>query len=87
MHSIFLHAPSFGGYNAVGPRGTRSILAKIPVSVGYGGLVQWHAAGAFHEGMECGVQALNILRFELRDVHGRLLDLRGTSWSMTLLIA
>ena len=87
VHSIYLHAPSFGAYSAVGPRGTRSILAKVPVGVGYGGLVQYHASGGLHEGMQCGVQALNILRFELRDVHGRLLDLRGTSWSMTLLLA
>ena len=84
-HSIYVHSPSFGGYNAVGPKAMRTILAKIPVTVGYGGVVHWQSSGGVHEGMECGVQGLNVLNFELRDVHGEYLDLRGTSWSMTLL--
>jgi hypothetical protein len=86
-HSIFVHSPSFGNYNTVGPGGVRTALCKIPVEVGYGGLVRWSTGGSSFDYIECGVRSLHLLRLELRDADGNLLDLQGTAFSMTLLFS
>ena len=39
VHSLYIHSSSFAAYNSLGPRGVRTIVAKVPVSVVYGGLV------------------------------------------------
>ena len=85
--NIFLHSPSFGNYQAVGPRGVRTAIAKIPCDTGYGGLVRWQSSGSDHDYVECGVRSLRLLRLELRDADGVLLDLQGTAWSCTLLFS
>jgi hypothetical protein len=85
VHSLYIHSPSFAAYNSLGPRGVRSIVAKIPVSVGYGGLVTWLGTGSEHDYIEVGVSALTSLKLELRDAAGELLNLNNTHWSCTLL--
>jgi len=86
-HNIFVHSPSFGNYNAVAPGGIRTCLCKIPVDTGYGGLVRWSTSGSEYDYIECGVRSLHTLRLELRDGEGQLLDLAGTSFSLTLLFS
>jgi len=85
-HSIYLHS-DFGNHNCVSPTGERNVLAKIPVSVGYGGVVQAQMSGSGHDYIEAGTHALNSVRLTLHDAAGRPLDLKGTSWSCTLIFA
>ena len=87
VHSIFVHSPSFGNYNTVAPGGVRTALCKIPVEVGYGGLVRWSTGGSSFDYIECGVRSIHLLRLELKDADGNLLDLQGTSFSLTLLFS
>ena len=82
-HSIYMHS-SFGNHNGVSPTGVRSVLAKIPVTVGYGGLIQAQMSGSEHDFVEAGTHALSTLKLTLHDAAGRELDLKGTSWSCTL---
>ena len=86
VHSIYMHS-DFGNHNCVSPTGARSVLAKLPVSVGYGGLVQAQMSGSEHDYIEAGTHALSSVRLSLHDAAGRLLDLKGTSWSCTLIFA
>ena len=44
-HSIFIHAPGCGAANTIGVTGSRNILAKIPVDVGYSQAVHWYTSG------------------------------------------
>jgi hypothetical protein len=76
-----VHSPSFGNYNTVSPDGSRTVLCKIPVEVGYGGLVRWSTGGSSYDFIECGVRSLQLLRLELRDADGIFLDLAGTAFS------
>lgn len=85
VHSIYMHVSGMGSYGSFGPRGSRNILAKIPVMVGYGGLVHFQTSGSEHDYFEVGTSALTTLKIELRDVNGNELFLHGTSWSATLL--
>jgi hypothetical protein len=85
VHSLFIHSPSFGAYNSLGPRGDRTIMAKIPCNVPYGALVTYFSSASPHDFIEAGVSGLTTLRLELRDAAGELLDLQGSHWSCTLL--
>ena len=82
-HSIYVHS-DVGNHNSITPTGIRSVLAKIPVSVGYGGLVQAQLSGSEHDFVEAGCYALASIKLSLHDAAGRELDLNGTSWSCTL---
>ena len=84
-HTVYVHASSLGGYNSIGPQGSRTIIAKIPVNVGYGELLQWQSSGSEHDCLEAGISMLTTMRLALRDVHGNELDLDGTHWSATIL--
>jgi hypothetical protein len=87
VSNVFVHSPSFGCYNAVAPGGVRTVLCKIPVEVGYSGLVRWSTGGSSFDYIECGVRSLHLLRLELKDADGNLLDLQGTAFSLTLLFS
>jgi len=86
-HSIFVHSPSFGNYNCVAPGGVRTVLCKIPVETGYGGLVRWSTSGSPFDFVEVGVRSLHLVSLVLKDADGNLLDLAGTAFSMTLLFS
>ena len=83
-HSIFIHMPSFGAGNTIGVTGMRNILAKVPVDVGYGQAIHWTMSGSDYDSVEVGAHSLTILKMELRDVAGNIMDLRGSHWSATL---
>jgi hypothetical protein len=87
VHNIFVHSPSFGNYNTVGPGGVRTGLCKIPCEVGFSGLVRWSTGGSSFDFIECGVRSLHVLRLELKDPDGNLLDLQSTAFSLTLLFS
>ena len=85
VHDIFIHAAGFGNYNCIGPRGSRNILAKVPVDVGYGGAIHWYTSGSEHDSVEVGAHSLTVLKIEIKDVAGNQIDLKGGHWSCTLL--
>jgi len=84
-HNIYIHAPGFGSGTTVSPTGTRSVLAKVPVLVGYGSLVHWVMSGSEHDCVLVGTHAISNIQLRLCDVEGNELDLKGTSWSCTLI--
>jgi hypothetical protein len=50
-------------------------------------LVRWSTGGSSFDYIECGVRSLHLLRLELKDADGNLLDLQDTVFSMTLLFS
>jgi len=82
-HSIYIHS-SFGNNNSVSPTGVRSIIAMVPVHVGYGGLVQASLSGSEHDCVEAGCHSLSSVKLSLHDVAGNELNLNGGAWSATL---
>jgi len=85
VHSVYVNASNFGDYSTVGPRGTRTIVGKIPVLCGYGGIVHHQTSGSAYDCVRVGVSSLNSIALELQDVYGNVLDLKGTSWSATII--
>jgi len=85
VHSVYVDAPGFGDYSTVAPSGSRNTIGKIPVLVGYGGLVHHQTSGSAHDCVRVGVSSINSITLELQDVGGTRLDLKGGSWSATLI--
>ncbi len=84
-HNMFLHCPGFGSYNCIGPRGSRNILAKIPVGAACGSSVHLTFSASDYDAIEAGVRAVSVLKIELRDALGHILYLKGGHWSATLI--
>ena len=83
-HSIYIAGSGIGDYSTYGVRGTRNILAKIPVTVGYASLVHWQGTASEHDSIRAGVNSISSITLELQDVAGVQLDLQDGSWSATL---
>ena len=84
VHSIYIHS-NIGGYQSIGPRGERTILAKVAANAGYGGLVAYSSPASEHDYVDAGGKSLNTVRLELKDSFGRLIQMNGGHWSATIL--
>ncbi len=84
VHSVYIHS-NIGGYQSIGPRGERTILAKVAANTGYGGLVTYNSSASEHDYVDAGTKSLNIIRLELKDSFGRLINMNGGHWSATIL--
>ena len=87
VHTLFVHSPSFGNYSTLAPRGVRTAIQKVPCEVGYGAVLHYEHSGSSYDYIDVGSTTLKMLRFELRDARGNLVDLKGGHWSMTLIFA
>ncbi len=87
VHTLFVHSPSFGNYSTLAPRGVRTVIQKVPVEVGYGAVLHYEHSGSSYDHIDVGSTTLKMLKFELRDARGNLVDLKGGHRSMTLVFA
>ena len=86
-HSLCLHSPNLTNYKCVGPAGSRSILARVNVTSGYGSILHQQHSGHVLDYTPCGGVTLQTIRFELRNADNEPVDLRGGHASFTLLFA
>jgi hypothetical protein len=84
VHSVYIHS-NIGSYQSIGPRGERTILAKVPANTGYGGLVTYNSSASEHDYVDAGAKSLNMIKLELKDSFGRLINMNGGHWSATIL--
>ena len=84
-HSIYVNAPGFGSYSTYGVRGGRNIIAKIPVLVGYAGVVHYQGTASEHDCVTVGVHSISSITLELQDAAGLSLDLNNAAWSASLI--
>ena len=86
-HCIYLHSSNLTNYKCLGPAGSRSILAKIPVNAGHGGVLVHQHSGHILDYTPCGGITTQTLSFDLRSGDNEPIDLRGGFVSFTLLFA
>jgi len=84
-HTLYLHSSTLGNYNTIGPSFCKSVLLRIPVTVGFGDVIRMQHSGLVHDYIDCGGQTLRTLQFSLRDGFNRPVDLHGGNLSFTLL--
>ena len=83
--SIYLHSTTLTNYKCLGPAGSRSILAKIPVNAGQGNVLVYQHSGHILDYTPCGGSTLQTINFDLRSGDNEPIDLRGGFVSFTLL--
>lgn len=86
-HCLYLHSQALANLRALGPGGSRTVLARVPVDSFYGGLIAKQHSGHVLDFQPCGGRTLRTLDFSVRDSFGHLVDLRGGHVSFELLFA
>jgi hypothetical protein len=79
---LYLHS-NLNNFDTMGPRGERTIIQRIPITVGYGLVNHYVANGSSEEAFNCG-GAYRFLEFSLRTSRGRVVDLHGGQVSIEL---
>jgi hypothetical protein len=87
LQTLYLHSDSFGNSASIGPNGVRSILLKIPVLAGFGGLITFQCPGFTADLMPVQTRALKRMRFTLKDSRGNIVDLQGGHISFTIVLS
>ena len=82
-NNLYIHSGNLGVRNSIGPRGESTIIRKIPVTAGYGGVTFYQQSPA-HDYAECSRQLLRRLEFQLKDVNGEFIDLHGLIYHFLL---
>ena len=86
-HCIYLHSPTLTNFRVWGPSGSRSCIARVPVTSGYGSILAKEHSGHVLDSIPCGGVCLRTLQFDLRDAQNEPVDLRGGHISFSLIFA
>ena len=84
VKSVFLCSPNLGYRSCLGCRGETDILARIPITVGFG-QYEYVTAQTGFDHWDASHSQLSTLSFELRDTAGRQLNMKGRHISFSLL--
>lgn len=80
-HNIYI-CSSLASYATMGPIG-QPVLAKVPVSSSWGVTIHY-AAPNVQIYSDIGKRTISEVSFSLQDAYGRIIDLEGGTWSLSL---
>ena len=84
-HSVYLHS-SLSSFNTLGCRGESSIIAKVPSSASWGSTI-FHNVSSSVDFVDVGKRNISHISFAIKDASGNAIDLKGASWSLSLVFA
>ena len=84
-HSVYVHS-SLSSFNTLGCRGESSIIAKVPSSASWGSTI-FHNVSSGADFVDVGKRNISHISFAIKDAAGNTIDLKGASWSMSLVFA
>ena len=84
-HSVYIHS-SLASFNTLGPRGESTIIAKVPASATWGSTI-FHNVSSMADYVDVGKRNISNLSFALKDASGNTIDLKGASWSLSLVFS
>ena len=84
-HSVYVHS-SLSSFNTLGCRGESSIIAKVPSSASWGNTI-FHNVSSSVDFVDVGKRNISHISFAIKDAAGNTIDLKGASWSMSLVFA
>ena len=85
-HCIYLHSPTLTNYKVLGPAGSRSCIARIPVNSGYGSILTHQHSGHPLDYIPCGGVTLRTLQSDLRNANNQPVDMRGGHVSLPTIV-
>ena len=84
-HSVYVHS-SLSSFNTLGCRGESSIIAKVPSSASWGSTI-FHNVSSGADFVDVGKRNISHISFAIKDAAGNTIDLKGASWSLSLVFA
>ena len=84
-HSVYIHS-SLSSFNTLGCRGESSIIAKVPSSASWGSTI-FHNVSSSVDFVDVGKRNISHISFAIKDAAGNTIDLKGASWSLSLVFA
>jgi hypothetical protein len=83
---LYLHSSNMGRIgDSCGPKGEQTIIARIPVTAGFGDIMT-HASGNAADVIDMSGFQMSNLHFRLCDEEARTLDMHGVGFSFSFLI-
>ena len=86
-HVIYLHSNALSSLRTIGPSGSRTVIARVPLNSIYQGMALRTHSGHPLDCVPCGGRTLRTLDFQIKDSFNRLIDMRGGHVSFELLFA
>lgn len=84
--ALYLHSNNMGKIgDAIGPDGSQTILARIPVTAGFGDVIH-HSLSNAADTIDMSGYQLSNLHFRLCDEDSRTVNLRGAGFSFSFLV-
>jgi len=87
IHTLYVHSNALSNFSSIGPKGSRSVLARIPVLGLSGSVLFKQHSGNLHDIIDCSGKMLRLLDFSVRNSHNQIVDLHGGSLSFELVFA
>ena len=87
VHTLYLHSNALSNFSAIGPAGSRSVLARIAVTSLSGGVLYKQHSGNMHDVQDCSGRMLSVLDFSVRNSKNEIVDLHGGSISCEIIFA
>ena len=84
-HSVYIHS-SLSSFNTLGCREESSIIAKVPSSASWGSTI-FHNVSSSVDFVDVGKRNISHISFAIKDAAGNTIDLKGASWSLSLVFA
>jgi hypothetical protein len=86
LRNIYLTCSGLGNFNTMSVSGDRNIIKKIPVTAGFGDVIFYESATGL-DYLDCSHQTLSRISFQLKDIHGNLIDLNGAHISFSIVFS
>jgi hypothetical protein len=83
-HTLFI-CSTLVNNDCVSANNLRGVVAKVPVTEAYGGLINFQHGGSPYDLVSLRDTSVKRLRFWIQDAFGQVVDLRGGEWSCTLI--
>ena len=87
IHTLYLHSNALSNFSAIGPAGSRSVLARLPVTSLSGGVLYKQHSGNMHDVQDCSGKMLSVLDFSVRNSKNEIVDLHGGAISFEIVFA
>ena len=86
IRNLYLVSPNLGTFDTLNVTGEMNVIKKIPVNANYNEMV-YDQVVLSYDYVDVSKQTMKRLEFQLKDIYGSVIDLKGDHWSFSLLFA
>ena len=83
IKNVYIHSANLGSFKTIGPKGESTIIKKVPVTANENQMI-FSTVTSSSDYLDCSRQTLKTISFELKDAHGRIINLHGANLSFSI---